>query len=150
MDKEKLLKKFIAKFVVGQTLASAFIFLWIFAHEYGYISKDQFIKSGLIISAVAIVFGTIDYLLFNKKSKKERLAVMPLIISIHDTEEKLKKQKTILYVLYFTFFVGGLTFRSVSVVFIVMFAVSPCFNFMANLVNDKIKYLENKPECLNF
>ena len=91
MDKEKLLKKFIAKFVVGQTLASAFIFLWIFAHEYGYISKDQFIKSGLIIFAVAIIFGTIDYLLFNKKRKKERLAVMPLIISIHDTEEKLKK-----------------------------------------------------------
>ena len=73
MDKEKLLKKFIAKFVVGQTLASAFIFLWIFAHEYGYISKDQFIKSGLIIFAVAIVFGTIDYLLFNKKNKKLRM-----------------------------------------------------------------------------
>lgn len=150
MDKEKLLKKFIAKFVVGQTLASAFIFLWIFAHEYGYISKDQFIKSGLIILAVAIVFGTIDYLLFNKKRKKERLVVMPLIISIHDTKEKLKKQKTVLNVLYFIFFVGGLTFRSESVVFIVMFAISPCFNFMANLVNDKIKYLENKPEGMNF
>ena len=48
MDKEKLLKKFIAKFVVGQTLASAFIFLWIFAHEYGYISKDQFITKDRI------------------------------------------------------------------------------------------------------
>ena len=150
MDKEKLLKKFIAKFVIGQTLASALIFLWIFAHEYGYISKDQFIKSGLIIFAVAIVFGTIDYLLFNKKNKKERLAVMPLIISIHDTEEKLKKQKTVLNVLYFIFFVGGFTFRSVSVVFILMFAVSHCFSFMANLVNDKIKYLENKPEGMNF
>ena len=41
MDKEKLLKKFIAKFVVGQTLASAFIFLWIFAHEYGYIVEGD-------------------------------------------------------------------------------------------------------------
>ena len=150
MDKEKLLKKFIAKFVVGQTLASAFIFLWIFSHEYGYISKDQFIKSGLIIFAVAIVFGTIDYVLFNKKRKKERLAVMPLIISIHDTEEKLKKQKTVLNVLYFIFFVIGLTFRDLSVIFIIMLAVSPCFSFMANLVNDKIKYLENKPEGMNF
>lgn len=150
MDKEKLLKKFITKFVIGQTLTSSFIFLWVYIYEYGFMDKEQFIKSGLIILAVAIVFGTIDYLLFNKKRKKERLAVMPLIISIHDTEEKLKKQKTILYVLYFIFFVGGLTFRSVSVVFIVMFAVSPCFNFMANLVNDKIKYLENKPEGLNF
>lgn len=150
MDKEKLLKKFIIKFVLGQTLASSFIFLWVYIYEYDFMDKEQFIKSGLIILAVAIVFGTIDYLLFNKKRKKERLAVMPLIISIHDTEEKLKKQKTILYVLYFIFFVGGLTFRSVSVVFIVMFAVSPCFNFMANLVNDKIKYLENKPEGLNF
>ena len=150
MDKEKLLKKFIAKYVIGQTLTSAFIFLWIFAHEYSYINKDRFIKSGLIILLGAIVFGTIDYVLFSKKNKKERLAVMPLIISIHDTEEKLKKQKTILYVLYFTFFVGGLTFRHVSVVFIAMFAVSPCFSFMANLVNDKIKYLENKPEGMNF
>ena len=124
MDKEKLLKKFIAKFVIGQTLASSLIFLWMFAHEYGFIDMGQFIRYGLIILVVAIVFGTIDYILFNKKRKKERLAIMPLIISIHDTEEKLRKQKTVLYVLYFTFFVGGLTFRSVSVVFIVMFAAS--------------------------
>ena len=88
--------------------------------------------------------------IFKEKNKREKLAIMPLIISIHDTEEKFRKQKTVLYVLYFTFFVGGLTFRSVSVVFIIMFAASPCFNFMANLVNDKIKYLENKPEGMNF
>ena len=150
MDKEKLLKKFITKFVLGQTLASSFIFLWVYIYEYGFMDKEQFIKSGLIILVVAIVFGTIDYLLFNKKRKKERLAVMPLIISIHDTEEKLKKQKTILYVLYFISFVGGFTFRELSIIFIIMFAVSPCFSSMANLVNDKIKYLENKPEGLNF
>ena len=150
MDKEKLLKKFIAKYVIGQILASILIFLWIFARENGFIDKGQFIKYGLIILVGAIVFGTIDYVLFSKKNKKERLAIMPLIISIHDTEEKLKKQKTILYALYFIFFVVGLTFRDVSVIFIIMFAVSPCFNFMANLVNDKIKYIENKPEGLNF
>ena len=75
MDKDKLLKKFITKFVIGQTLASSFIFLWVYIYEYGYINKDRFIKSGLIILVVAIVFGTIDYLLFNKKRKKERLAV---------------------------------------------------------------------------
>ena len=150
MDKEKMLKKFIAKFVIGQTLTSSFIFLWVFVHEYGFIDKGQFIKSGLVILAFAIAFGIIDYILFNKKRKKERLAIMPLIISIHDTEEKLKKQKTVLNVLYFVFFVIGLTFRDLSVIFIIMFAVSPCFSSMANLVNDKIKYLENKPEGLNF
>lgn len=150
MDKEKLLKRFVTKYVIGQTLTSSFIFLWVFAHENGLISEQKFFRYGFIILIGAIIFGTIDYILFNKKNKKERLAVMPLIISIHDTEEKLKKQKTILYVLYFTFFVGGLTFRHISVVFIAMFAVSPCFSFMANLVNDKIKYLENKPEGLNF
>ena len=150
MDKEKLLKKFIAKFVVGQTLASTVIFLWIFAYEYGFIDKGQFRKYGLVILVVAIVFGTIDHMLFKEKNKKERLAIMPLIISVHDTEEKLKKQKTILDVLYFIFFVGGLTFRDTSAVFIFMFAVSPSFSFMANLVNDKIKYLENKPEGMNF
>ena len=150
MEKEKLLKKFIAKFVIGQTLASSLIFLWMFAREYGFIDKGQFIKSGLVILAFAIAFGIIDYILFKKKRKKERLAIMPLIISIHDTKEKLKKQKTVLNVLYFIFFVIGLTFRDLSVIFIIMFAVSPCFSFMANLVNDKIKYLENKPEGLNF
>ena len=150
MDKEKLLKKFIAKFVIGQTLASSLIFLWMFAHEYDFIDMGQFIRYGLGILFFAVIFGIVDFVVFKEKNKKERLAIMPLIISIHDTEEKLRKQKTVLYVLYFTFFVGGLTFRSVSVVFIVMFAVSPCFNFMANLVNDKIKYLENKPEGMNF
>ena len=150
MDREKMLKKFIAKFVIGQTLASSFIFLWVYIYEYGFMDKEQFIKSGLVILAFAIVFCIIDYILFNKKRKKERLAIMPLIISIHDTEEKLKKQRTVLYVLYFIFFVIGLTFRDVSVIFIIMFAVSPCFNFMANLVNDKIKYIENKPDGLNF
>ena len=150
MDKEKLLKKFIAKYVIGQTLTSALIFIWVFAHENGLISQQKFFRYGFIILAGAVIFATIDYILFKDKNKKERLAVMPLIISIHDTEEKLKKQKTILYVLYFTFFVGGLTFRQISVVFIAMFAVSPCFSFMANLVNDKIKYLKNKPEGLNF
>lgn len=150
MDKEKLLKKFIAKFVLGQTLASSFIFLWVFIYEYGFIDKGQFIKCGLVILAFAIAFGIIDYILFNKKRKKERLAIMPLIISIHDTEEKLKKQKTVLNALYFIFFVIGLTFRDLSVIFIIIFAVSPCFSSMANLVNDKIKYLENKPEGLNF
>ena len=150
MDKEKLLKKFIAKFVIGQTLASSLIFLWMFAHEYGFIDMGQFIRYGLGILFFAVIFGIVDFVVFKEKNKKERLAIMPLIISIHDTKEKLKKQKTVLYVLYFTFFMGGLTFRSVSVVFIVMFAISPCFNFMANLVNDKIKYLENKPEGMNF
>ena len=150
MDKEKLLKNFIAKFVVGQTLASALIFLWIFAHEYGFIDMGQFIRYGLGILFFAVIFGIVDFVVFEEKNKKERLAIMPLIISIHDTKEKLKKQKTVLYVLHFVFFVGGLTFRSESVVFIVMFAVSPCFSFMANLVNDKIKYLKNKPEGINF
>ena len=150
MDKEKLLKKFIAKFVIGQTLASSLIFLWMFAHEYGFIDMGQFIRYGLGILFFAVIFVIVDFVVFKEKNKRERLAIMPLIISIHDTEEKLRKQKTVLYVLYFTFFVGGLTFRSVSVVFIVMFAISPCFNFMANLVNDKIKYLENKPEGMNF
>ena len=150
MDKEKLLKKFIAKFVVGQTLASSLIFLWMFALEYGFIDMGQFIRYGLGILFFAVIFGIVDFVVFKEKNKKERLAIMPLIISIHDTKEKLKKQKTVLYVLYFVFFVGGLTFRTESVVFIVMFAVSPCFSFMANLVNDKIKYLENKPEGMNF
>ena len=150
MDKKKLLKKFIAKYVIGQTLASSLIFLWIFVYENGLISQRKFFRYGFIILAGAVIFATIDYILFKEKNKKERLAVMPLIISIHDTEEKLKRQKTILYVLYFTFFVGGLTFRQISVVFIAMFAVSPCFSFMANLVNDKIKYIKNKPDGLDF
>ena len=150
MNKEKLLKKFIAKYVIGQTLASAFIFLWIFAYENGLISQQKFFRYGFIILAGAVIFATIDYILFKEKNKKERLAVMPLIISIHDTEEKLKKQKTVLNVLYVIFFAVGLTFRHVSVILILMFAVAPCFSFMANLVNDKIKYLENKPEGLNF
>ena len=95
MDKEKLLKKFIAKFVIGQTLASALIFLWIFAYEYGFIDMGQFIRYGLGILFFAVIFGIVDFVVFKEKNKKERLAIMPLIISIHDTEEKLKKQKKV-------------------------------------------------------
>ena len=73
---------------------------------------------------------------------------MPLIISIHDTEEKLKKQKTIFFVLYAVFFLVGLSYRSVSVIFIVMFSLAPFFNSMASLTKEKLEYIQNKPEGL--
>ena len=150
MDKEKLLKRVTVKYILGNILTATILFLWVFSYENNLLNERQFYIIGFGIVAIGLILGFITQKLFNEKDKKEKLAIMPLIISIHDTEEKLKKQKTVLNVLYFIFFVGGFTFRSVSVVFILMFAVSHCFSFMANLVNDKIKYLENKPEGLNF
>lgn len=150
MDKEKLLKKLTIKYILGNILTSTILFIWIYATESNMLNEKQFYIIGFVIIVVCLVMGFITQKLFGEKNEKEKLAIMPLIISIHDTIEKLTKQKKMLTVLYVIFFAVGFTFRSVSVIFIVMFATSHCLLFFGNLVGEKIKYLENKPEGMNF
>lgn len=150
MDKEKLLKRFTVKYILGNILTATILFIWIFSYENNLLNERQFYIIGFGIVAIGLILGFITQKLFNEKDKKEKLAIMPLIISIHDTVEKLTKQKRTLTVLYVIFFAVGFTFRGVSVIFIVMFATSHCLLFFANLIGDKIKYLENKPEGMNF
>ena len=148
MDKEKLLKKFIAKMVFGHIAVCSIIFVWIFSYDYGFIDFGQFCKYGLTLFCVTVLLAIVYYRVFGEKEKKEKLAIMPLIISIHDTEEKLKKQRIIFLVLYAVFFIIGFSYRSVSVVFIIMFSLAPFFNSMASLTKEKLEYIQNKPEGL--
>ena len=148
MDREKLLKKFIAKMVIGHIVVSSVIFIWLFSYECKFINYGQFCKYGLTLFCVTVLLAIVYHIVFGKKEKKEKLAIMPLIISIHDTEEKLKKQKIIFFVLYAVFFLVGLSYRSVSVIFIVMFSLAPFFNSMASLTKEKLEYIQNKPEGL--
>ena len=148
MDREKLLKKFIAKMVFGHIAVCSTIFVWIFSYDYGFIDFGQFCKYGLTLFCMSVLIAIVYYIVFGEKEKKEKLAIMPLIISIHDTEEKLKKQRIIFLVLYAVFFLVGLSYRSVSVIFIVMFSLAPFFNSMASLTKEKLEYIQNKPEGL--
>ena len=150
MDKEKLLKKFIAKFVLGHIAFGSTIFIWLFSYEYGFIDFEQFYKYGLTIFCGCVILAIAYYVVFGKKEKKERLAIMPLIISIHDTTAKLKKHRIIFIVLYAVFFMAGFLFMDISVIFMLMFALAPVFNTLSSITGEKIKYIENKPEGLNF
>ena len=148
MDKEKLLKKFIAKMAFGHIAVCSIIFVWIFSYEYDFIDFGQFCKYGLTLFCVTVLFVIVHQVVFGEKEKKEKLAIMPLIISIHDTEEKLKKQRILFFVLYFISFLIGLSYKSDSVIFIIIFSLAPFFNSMASLTKEKIEYIQNKPEGL--
>ena len=93
MDREKLLKKFIAKMVIGHIVVSSVIFIWLFSYECKFINYEQFCKYGLTLFCSSVLLAIVYHIVFGKREKKEILAIMPLIISIHDTEEKLKKQR---------------------------------------------------------
>ena len=150
MDKEKLLKKFKLKFILGHIAISSIFFIWVYTVTYGIISEKQFFTYGLIAAVISLILGFIENKIFGEKRKREELAVMPMIISIHDTVESLKKQRTVYNILYVLSFGFGFGLRGASVVFILLCSISHLFSSFANLTTKKIKYIENKPEGLNF
>ena len=150
MDKEKLLKKFIIKFVLEYTFMCSAVFVWMYAFTEGFISPQRWFVSGLVIAIVCIGLGMALARTYGKKRKKEMLAIMPMIISIHDTVDGLKKQKRMLTVLQALMLGFGFALRTVHSMFLVLAALSLMVVGFADITEHKIRYLENKPEGLNF
>ena len=150
MDKEKLLKKFTIKFALEYTFMCSAVFVWMYAFSEGFISPKRWFISSFVIAFLCLVIGYIDTKINGEKNRREELAVMPLIISIHDTVDGLKKQKVFFSVMQALMFGFGFALRIVNSMFLVIAALSLRMAGLVDITNHKIKYLENKPEGLNF
>lgn len=144
MDKEKLLKNFTIKFIAETVISCSVLFIWVYLFTYDILSAREWVISGLVGIAICL---TIGYIL-NKgdKDRREMLRIMPMIISIHDTPESLKAERRILDILYVLSFGFGFALRDISLIFVILWSLSFVFRRFSELTNEKIKYLENKPE----
>ena len=146
MDKEKLLKKYTIKMVVGHIFTCSVLFVWMYTFVYDVIDASLWVKSGIVMIVVSIIFGWLDNKINGEKNKAELRSIMPLIISIKDTPESLEKERKILSAIDLASFVIGFTFREASVIFIAIMAIGPFFRTLARITEEKRKYVENKPE----
>ena len=83
------------------------------------------------------------------KIKPEKRRIMPMIISIHDTVEKLKKQRIILLIIGFILCYS--TYPAIRRQNIIMLAIGSTWISVvsvASIVKDKIEYIKEKPEGL--
>lgn len=148
MDKEKLLKKYTIKMAAGQFFVCSILFVWMYTFVYDIIDRSLWIKIGIVMIVVSLILGWLDNKINGEKDKAELRSIMPLIISIKDTPESLEKERRILSAIDLGSFVIGFTFRDVSVIFIIIMALGPFFRTLARITEEKIKYLESKPEGL--
>lgn len=145
MDREKMLKKW-------QVLTLC---------EWFVLTCWYFITLCLIAFKPAVVYNIVNMFLwfcilcvvgfvFNK-IKPEKRRIMPMIISIHNTVDKLKIQRIILIVIGFILCFSCHFVLNKEQTNIIMLAVSSLwlvFIQLANLVKDKIEYIKEKPEGL--
>ena len=150
MDKEKLLKKFKMKIIIGYSFICSAAFVWMYIFTVGIINPKRWFTFGFVIVFLCLVVGYIDTKINGEKNRKEELAVMPLIISIHDTVDGLKKERAFFSIMQAVMFGFGFGLRDVSVIFLIMAALSILFAGFTDITSKKIKYLENKPEGMNF
>ena len=149
MDKEKLLKKLTIKFALEYTFMCSAVFVWMYAFSEGFISPKRWFISSLVIAVMCIGLS-IALSSQNQKHRKEMLAIMPMIISIHDTVDSLKKQRNMLSVIQALMFGFGFALRIVNSMFLIISALSLRMAGFVDITNHKIKYLENNPEGMNF
>ena len=139
MDKEKLLKKYILMFSRQTVCICAFWFLFLI--------KDIVSLDLLIIAPVPIIAAFIS-----KWIDDNSRGVMPMIISIHDTVEKMNRQIAVLAaVIVVVLIISGIVIiyiNSVAGRFISSFIC--LFVNLIRLTQRKIEYIKNKPEGLNF
>ena len=147
---EEKLNKFKRNFIIKQLCTGVFIFMWFYPLAFGLIDEKQWFTAGLIVLGVIIAISLLT-VKRTKEKQKETLRIMPMIISIKDTVESLKKERLIYNVIYVIMFACGLTFVRSNILRLpscIMLALSSLFMDFANLTTQKIKYLENKPEGL--
>ena len=84
-----------------------------------------------------------------RKIKPEKRRIMPMIISIHDTVEKLKKQRIILLIIGFILcYSTHLAVRRQNIIMMAIGSTWISVVLVANIVKDKIEYIKEKPEGL--
>jgi len=148
MDKEKLLKNFTIKFIAETVISCSVIFIWIFLFVYDIIDEKTWVASGIVLIATAGAVSYFNKKINGKKNERQLRQVMPMIISIKDTPESLKKDKDRFFWLGVAAFSFGFAFRETSFIFIVIMSMSNMFRRLEYLTGEKIKYLKNKPEGL--
>lgn len=148
MDREKMLKKYITKFIIGNTVSASVFFIWIYLWATDVISNKIWIVSGIVMIVMSLTAGHFYNKKYGRRDKARLLRIMPLIISIHDTPDKLKKTKSVLTVLDVLSFGFGCGLAKYIPVFSVLCPISFIFRQFSNITNEKIKYLESKPEGL--
>lgn len=147
---EERLNKFKRNFIIKRIFESVLIFLWIYPLAFGIIDEKQWFKAGIAVIAVLLISN----LLTRKKiqqRKEETLRIMPMIISIKDTVESLKKERTTYYIIDFVMFVFGFIFFKSGILRLpacISLALSCMFKEFQALTTQKIKYLESRPEGL--
>ena len=143
MDREKMLKKW-QIVTVSEWL---FLTIWYFIVLYCIAYKPEIVYN-FVNYIMWFVFMCVVAFVF-QKIKPEQRRIMPMIISIHDTVEKLKKQRIILCIIAFLLcFISHSAIRSSNIILIAIGSTWISVVFASNLVKDKIDYLKEKPEGL--
>ena len=143
MDREKLLKKW-QIVTVSEWL---FLTIWYFIILYCIAYRPEFVYN-LVSRSIWFVVMFVVAFVFNK-IKPEKRKIMPMIISIHDTVEKLKKQRIILCVIAFLLcYISHSATRNSNIILMAIGSTWISVVFVSNLVKDKIDYLKEKPEGL--
>ena len=147
---EERLNKFKRNFIIKQLCTGVFIFMWFYPLAFGLIDEKQWFTAGLIVLGVIIAISLLT-VKRTKEKQKETLRIMPLIISIKDTFESLKKERTTYYIIDFVMFIFGFIFFKSGILRLpacISLALSCIFKEFQALTTQKIKYLENRPEGL--
>ncbi len=143
MDREKLLKKWqivtIAEFM--------FLSIWYFVSLY-YIAYKPEVVYNFVNPFMWFVLLCVVYFIF-EKGKPEKRRIMPMIISILDTVEKLKKQRIILCIIAFILcFISHFAARNQNIILMAIGSTWLPVVLTSNIVKDKIAYIKEKPEGL--
>ena len=143
MDREKLLKKWqivtIAEFM--------FIGIWYFI-TICYIAYKPELAFNFVNLFMWYVLLCVCAVVF-WKIKPEKRRIMPMIISIHDTVEKLKKQRIVLCIISFILCCTSFTAtRNQNIILMAISSTWISVMLISNIIKDKIDYLKEKPEGL--
>ena len=145
MDREKMLKKWQAITLCEWLFTSAWYFITLYNIAFNPDFRYNFVNMFMwfvLLCVFAFIFN---------KNKPEQRKIMPMIISIHDTVEKLKKQRIVLIVIGFILiFSGKRAVRNANIILMAICSTWIIFVFCANLLKEKIEYLKQKPEGMNF
>ena len=143
MDREKMLKKW----QILTIIEWLFLSIWYFITIYNIAYKPEVRYNFVNIFMWYVLFIVLAVIL--QKIKPEKRRIMPMIISIHDTVEKLKKQRIILLIIGFILcYLAHLAVRRQNIIMMAICSTWTSVVLVASIVKDKIEYIKEKPEGL--
>ena len=143
MDREKMLKKW----QILTIIECLFLSIWYFITIYNVAYKPELWYNFVNIFMWYVLLIALAVIL--RKIKPEKRRIMPMIISIHDTVEKLKKQRIILLIIGFILcYSTHLAIRRQNIIMMAVSSTWVSVVLVASIVKDKIEYIKEKPEGL--